>query len=175
MESLNWRQDSDGLHVVVSTLSGKEAVFTIANSFINFLMAGTPRRYLVYVKMDGGGEEVAYMLNLEDLKPYINKTNGLKISKAKRTSGAFLKNGVRVGLYCMARGESYSDRYLGDNGWQTQRVYHDICELPSGVGVNVSAESRAPEPTIDTPPVSPKVETPPAPSQDDDLDLDLTL
>jgi hypothetical protein len=175
MESLNWRQDSDGLHVVVVTPSGKEAVFTIANSFINFLMAGTPRRYLVYVKIDGCSTEEAYMLNLENLKPYINKTNGLKISNAKKTSGAFLKNGVRVGLYCMARGESYSDRFLGDNGWQTQRVYHDICEIPSASGVNTAAEYRAPEPKVDIPPVTPKVETPPAPSQDDDLDLDLTL
>ena len=177
MNSLNWRQDSVGLHVSVNNPNGGEAVFTIGSAFINFLMAGTPRMYMVYVRMDGSDNDVPFVLNLENLRPVINKTNGLKISKSRKSTAAFISVGQRIGMYCLARGESYSDRFLGDNGWQAQRVYHDICAVPAG-------GASAVQPTVQTPPqppqppqpAAPTTPPPPAPQQeDDDMDLDLTL
>ena len=179
MESLQWRQDSVGLHVSVAAPSGKEAVFTIGSTFVNFLMAGTPRMYLVYVKMDGVYDDKPFVLDLEALRPVINKTNGLKISKSRKSTAAFISNGTRIGMYCLARGESYSDRFLGDNGWQAQRVYHDICEVPAGGAAPSQPIQNTVQNTVTPPPPSapepPKPPTPPAPPQDDDLDLDLTL
>ena len=175
MDTLKWRQDSVGLHVSIDAPSGKEAVFTIGNTFINFLMAGTPRMYIVYVKMDGCYDDKPFVLDLEALRPVINKTNGLKISKSRRSTATFISNGTRIGMYCLARGESYSDRFLGDNGWQAQRVYHDICEVPAG---GASTVQNTVHPPVNTPPTSPTTPTPPPPpvqNADDDLDLDLTL
>ena len=176
MNTLNWRQDAVGLHVSVQNPNGGEAVFTIGSAFINFLMAGTPRMYIVYVKMDGSECETACVLDLEALRPVINKTNGLKISKSRKSGVAFISNGTRIGMYCLARGESYSDRFLGDNGWQAQRVYHDICEVPAGGASAVQnpapAQPAAP-PVVNTPP-TPSA-PPPVQNADDEMDLDLTL
>ena len=175
MDTLKWRQDSVGLHVSIDAPSGKEAVFTIGSTFVNFLMAGTPRMYIVYVKMDGCYDDKPFVLDLESLRPVINKTNGLKISKSRKSTATFISNGTRIGMYCLARGESYSDRFLGDNGWQAQRVYHDICEVPAGGASAVQDVQNTVQNTVPTPPPSASVPpTPPAP-QDDDLDLDLTL
>ena len=177
MNSLNWRQDSVGLHVSVQNPNGGEAVFTIGSAFINFLMAGTPRMYLVYVRMDGCDVETPFVLDLEALRPVINKSNGLKIIKTRKSGAAFISNGTRIGMYCLARGESYSDRFLGDNGWQAQRVYHDICAVPEdGCAMSAPAAQNIVQNTVPTPsPSAPEPPTPPAPPQDDDMDLDLTL
>ena len=174
MDTLKWRQDSVGLHVSIDAPSGKEAVFTIGSTFVNFLMAGTPRMYLVYVKMDGCFDDKPFVLDLEALRPVINKTNGLKISKSRKSTATFISNGTRIGMYCLARGESYSDRFLGDNGWQAQRVYHDICEVPAG---GASTVQNPVQPPVQTPPAPSSTTTPPPPpahNADDDLDLDLT-
>lgn len=175
MDTLKWRQDSVGLHVSIDAPSGKEAVFTIGSTFVNFLMAGTPRMYIVYVKMDGCYDDKPFVLDLESLRPVINKTNGLKISKSRKSTATFISNGTRIGMYCLARGESYSDRFLGDNGWQAQRVYHDICAVPEGgasaVQNTAPAPPQPPQPPQPTAPTTP----PPAPQQEDDTDLDLTL
>ncbi|MBO4771336.1 MAG: hypothetical protein J5595_02225 [Bacteroidales bacterium] len=177
MNSLNWRQDSVGLHVSVNNPNGGEAVFTIGSAFINFLMAGTPRMYIVYVKMDGSDCETACVLDLEALRPVINKNNGLKISKSRKSAATFISNGTRIGMYCLARGESYSDRFLGDNGWQAQRVYHDICAVPAGGASAVQNPAPVtPQPPQPPQPAAPTTPPPPAPQQeDDDTDLDLTL
>ena len=179
MNTLNWRQDAVGLHVSVQNPNGGEAVFTIGSAFINFLMAGTPRMYIVYVRMDGCDGETPFVLDLEALRPVINKTNGLKISKSRKSGVAFISNGTRIGMYCLARGESYSDRFLGDGGWQAQRVYHDICAVPADGAAPSQPIQNTVQTTVTPPPPSapepPKPPTPPAPPQDDDLDLDLTL
>ena len=176
MDTLKWRQDSVGLHVSIDAPSGKEAVFTIGSTFVNFLMAGTPRMYIVYVKMDGCYDDKPFVLDLESLRPVINKTNGLKISKSRKSTATFISNGTRIGMYCLARGESYSDRFLGDNGWQAQRVYHDICEVPAGgasVVQNPAPAQPAAPPVVNTPP-TPSA-PPPVQNADDEMDLDLTL
>ena len=179
MNTLNWRQDAVGLHVSVQNPNGGEAVFTIGSAFINFLMAGTPRMYIVYVRMDGCDGETPFVLDLEALRPVINKTNGLKISKSRKSGVAFISNGTRIGMYCLARGESYSDRFLGDGGWQAQRVYHDICAVPADgcSAPALAAQPSAPQtvaPPVNTTPPTPTA-PPPAQNADDDLDLDLTL
>lgn len=175
MNSLTWRQDAVGLHVSIENPKGGEAVFSIGSSFVNFLMAGTPRMYIVYVRIDGCDSETPYVLNLEALRPVINKSNGLKISKTRKTGVAFVSSGTRIGMYCLARGESYSDRFLGESGWQAQRVYHDICSAPNmgGCAPTPSAPQTVAPPKIETPPAP--VAPPPAQDADDDLDLDLTL
>ena len=128
METLKWWQDAVGLHVSIDNPGGANAVFTIGNTFVNFLMAGTPRMYIVYVKMDGCYDDKTFVLDLESLRPVINKTNGLKISKSRKSAATFISNGTRIGMYCLARGESYSDRFLGDNGWQPEA--HQRYKIP---------------------------------------------
>ena len=155
MDTLKWRQDAVGLHVSVCNTNGGEAVFSIASTFVNILMAGTPRIYIVYVRMDGQDHDTPYVLDLENLRPVICKANGLKISKSRTPVATFISNGQRVGMYCLARGESYSDRFLGDGGWQSQRVYHDICAVSEGA-------SRQ---SLQTSPTPAQLLQPPAPQQ----------
>lgn len=138
MDSLNWRQDSKGLHVNVDCGVNGRAEFTIGNSHINFLLAGTPRMYLVFLKMNDSDQEQQFILDLDLLRPVITKANGLKISLAKKTTSQKTGNTAVVGRYCLARGESYHERFLSDTGWQSQRVYLDVYAVPAAADAAVS-------------------------------------
>ena len=126
MEFLTWMQDSDGLHVTVVSKDGKEGCFNIGKQLINLLLAGTPKIYDVFVKFNDSPSECACKLDLSDLKPYISKTNGLKIPIRKKSFSNFASSDQIIGRYCLARGESYQERFLNQSNWQSQRIYFDV-------------------------------------------------
>lgn len=178
MDSLNWRQDSDGLHVMVETGAGVSARFTIRNSHINFLLAGTPRMYHVFIKLNGSDSETQYILDLESLRPVINKANGLRISLGRKQQGASNAAAQQVGYYSLARGESYQDRFLAENGWQDQRVYLPVYASSAPSNNNsvqaaaVSDKQTAPPPAP-VPNVQPAAQ-PAAANDFSDVDLDVS-
>ncbi len=124
MDLLKWRQDANGVNVE-TPCDGVLAHFVIENSLIRHLLACTPRLYIVFVQ-NKQGNEIQYVLDLTDIKPVINKNNALKLTigrPLKRTSSV---GGNICGRYCVARGESYHERFLTDKGWQSQRSYFDL-------------------------------------------------
>ena len=60
------------------------------------------------------------------MKPVISKNNGLRLSLGKKNSGADFSGRKTVGRCCIARGESYHDRFLKDGAWQSQKVWFDM-------------------------------------------------
>jgi len=136
MDSLEWSQNADGLHVTVTSPTFGRAKFSVGKSLINYLLAGTPRLYFAYVKFMDENDDTVYMLDLTKLRPVISQSNGLKISLNRRESDSLVTKGKAVGRFCIARGESYKDRFLDTKGWQAQRVYHDIVEDSPEVSVS---------------------------------------
>lgn len=142
MESLIWSQNADGLHVRVIAPDGRACSFSIANSLINLLLAGTPRIYHVYFSFDGNDIQEPFLLDLTKLRPYIDKTNALRLPLRKCVNTQSY-SGISVGKYSLVRGESYHERYLSASGWQYQSVWLDvflgtpqIVEVPTVVVAN---------------------------------------
>lgn len=192
MDSLAWQQDADGLHVMASDGNGGQCRFTIDNSLINYLLAGTPRIYHVFLRMNGNDNDECYVLDLGCLRPVIQKTNALKLSLGKKSAPRNVASGVPVGRYCLARGESYHDRFLSVSGWQSQRLYQDVYADAAGISapppmadVPVQPQSQPqhqpqyqepePQPQYQQAEASANTANPPAAQQADDFDLDLTL
>lgn len=174
MDSLYWQQDAGGLHVRVNIPNGAECLFSIDNSLINYLLAGTPRIYYVYVLMNGTDQEETFILDLARIRPVIQRDNALKLSfRNVSHNSSIVYNGAPVGRYCLARGESYHDRFLSVDGWQSQRLYQDIYDSSASRSVAASQPAAAADVSVPEPP---KMETPPppAPAVDDSFDLDLT-
>jgi len=187
MELLDWQQDAEGLHVRVMGPNGAQCSFSIDNSLINYLLAGTPRMYHIFLQMSGAAQEECYVLDLTALRPVIQKTNALRMSVGRRVSTTVRRDGTVVGRYCLARGESYHDRFLAQNGWVGQRLYQDVYLDGTQQSIPVSAPVSAPQQSAQTvgesfvsAQTAPEPEQPvqkPAPQQpaEDDFDLDLTL
>ncbi|MCQ2975794.1 MAG: hypothetical protein MJ211_13415 [Bacteroidales bacterium] len=164
MDSLKWEQNSVGLHVYIPSSDGTVAKFTIDKSQINQLHAGTPRIYNVFARFNNQNEDVVFILDLEDLRPVIQKSSGLTITlnKSKHSSVSYL--GQAVGRYCLARGESYQDRFLTTSGWKSQRTYYDMFDADSQIQeknepskiINTKVEEQAKEETPQTPPTPPQ-------------------
>jgi hypothetical protein len=126
MDSLEWTQVSDGLNVTAVSESGAKGCFALKKDIINFLWAGTPRIYFVFVKFSDASQEKCYMLDLTNVKPVISQNNGLRVSLSRKSSGADVSGKNVAGRCCIARGESYHDRFLKDGRWQSQKVWFDM-------------------------------------------------
>lgn len=186
MELLEWQQDAGGLHVSVSGPDGSACVFSIDNSLINYLLAGTPRIYHVFLQFGGSDQEECRLLDLSALRPVIQKANALRMSLGRKSQSLSRSSGVSVGRYCLARGESYHDRFLAQSGWVSQRLYQDVYASAGYTPNAQPAPSAAPQQPAFSP--EPQQSSPdsmmqepatrPAPAQQqeaDDFDLDLTI
>lgn len=149
MDSLEWKQVSDGLEVSIVGEGNAQGKFSLKKDVINFLWAGTPRIYFVFVKFSEASIEKCYMLDLTEMKPVISKNNGLRLSLGKKSSGADCSGKEIVGRCCIARGESYHDRFLKDGAWQSQKVWFDMYAPETSAQ---KAESKPPQ-TIEPTPV----------------------
>lgn len=156
MDSLNWVQNADGLQVTAVSPNNVCGKFVVRNSFIKYLLACTPRIFFVFIKFSDSDAEQTYLLDLTDIKPVISKQNGLKIVLGKKSSGSGLSDGAAVvGRFCIARGESYQERFLNDTGWQSQRVYFDVCDNDSSRQPNQNTIAAEPEPQAAEAPKAP--------------------
>ena len=126
MDSLEWSQVTDGVNVTVISEDGSKGCFALKNDVINFLWAGTPRIYFVFAKFSDSSQEKCYMLNLTEVKPVILRSNGLKVSLSRKIADGCNSGKTIVGRCCIARGESYHDRFLKDGQWQSQKVWFDM-------------------------------------------------
>ena len=159
MDLLKWHQNANGINVETSC-DGVFAQFTIDNSLIHYLLGCTPRLFIVYVQNKQGNES-QYVLDLTDIKPVINRSNGLKLTVGKPLKRNNVVTGDVCGRYCLARGESYHERFFTDKGWQSQRNYFNLFSNVSSVKVEEKVvEKTEPKPIVETPQ---KPKTPPTP------------
>ena len=161
MDSLKWEQNNAGLHIFVPAPDGTVAKFTISTSQINQLQAGTPPVYNVFVRFNSANDEQTYILDLLQLRPVIQKSSGLTLSLGKSKQKSTSYEGQPVGRYCLARGESYQDRFLTVSGWKSQRTYYDM--YPSNAQPVAQSAPQPAQPKTVTPPVSQPTPPPPAP------------
>ena len=171
MDSLIWSQESDGLHVSVPSQNGDNIGFLIGNTFINTLLAGTPPIYIVNVLYNGSEIEHTFMLDITKARPYIDKTNALKLNFNKRKISSAGISGTSVGRYSLSRGECYSERYFSSEGWQYHVIYNDIYPMSDIIASASAVMSASASNKQNSNPVAPQ----PVPKVDDDDDFDLDL
>lgn len=82
--------------------------------------------------MHAVSDEKSLLLNLENIKPVIKRANALVFRPGKALKKVNSISGVNAGRYCIARGESYHERFLSDKGWQSVRCYFDLIDIASG-------------------------------------------
>ena len=126
MDSLEWAQSALGLKVSVYSEDNLKGFFILDKQVINLLWAGTPRIYIVYVKFSQALQEKCYTLDLTDLKPVISQSNALRMSLKRKNNLSENSSLTPVGRCCIARGESYHDRFFKEGKWQSQKVYFDM-------------------------------------------------
>ena len=167
MDSLKWEQNNAGLHIFVPAPDGTVAKFTISTSQINQLQAGTPPVYNVFVRFNSANDEQTYILDLLHLRPVIQKSSGLTLSLGKSKQKSTAYDGQPVGRYCLARGESYQDRFLTVSGWKSQRTYYDMYASNAQPVSQPAPQPAQPKPQPQEPPKSvtppPQPPTPPEP------------
>lgn len=125
MEQLNWEQTQNNLFVIIEH-KGKKIKFKIDDRILIPLIANTPRFYDFIVTIDSVKTE--YEVDFNDLKPIVKSTGKLKISSNKNVA-QIVEVSNSFGTYVIARGESYMERFLGVNGWQTQEYFFGIIPL----------------------------------------------
>lgn len=129
MTQLDWAQK--GREVVIHIPKNDNKVsFYLDEDLINYLAGNTPKTYFFLIEFDNEDKENTFFIDFENLKSVVSQENSLKITigkkiKRKRNYG----NAKPVGRYCIARGESFHERHLTENGWQHQRKYFHLYKI----------------------------------------------
>lgn len=128
LKELQWQQQ--GNEVVINLINDnfEELPFILNEKIINFLASNTPKIYVLFVELNNHGEQ-SYLINFNDLKSIVSHQNSLKISTNKQKKEIQYEGVKSKGKFCIARGESYHERYINDTGWQHQRKYFDIYDV----------------------------------------------
>ena len=124
---LTWEQKKSNVFVIIQTKSAREINFQLEPEIINFLAGNTPKFYVFFIKLKGEKEE-SYFVNFNNLKPVASSQNKLRITVSKKDK---MLNSKYIGLetvgrYCIARGESFYERFLSETGWIRQKKYFDL-------------------------------------------------
>ncbi len=127
-QELNWKQKRNEVIIEVSSETGEQIVFIIGPTIINYLAGNTPKFYIFFVKLKNENEK-EYFVDLNGLKPVASANNSLRVtlSTNKKNKTPSKYRGMKTsGMYCIARGESFYERYLTDGGWKRQKSYFDL-------------------------------------------------
>ena len=124
---LTWKQKNNNVFVIINTKSDSEINFQLEPEIINFLAGNTPKFYVFFIKIKGEKEE-SYFVDFNNLKPVASRQNTLRITVSKKNKMLDSKYlGLNsVGRYCIARGESFYERFLSETGWIRQKKYFDL-------------------------------------------------
>lgn len=127
-QELQWQQKGNEVLIDITSESGEEITFVLNKNIINLLAGNTPKFYIFSIKI-GTETEKEFFADFNGLRSVSVKTNSLKITLGtKKKSGIPAKyRGLQpVGRYSIARGESFYERYLSDDGWVRQKPYFDL-------------------------------------------------
>jgi len=128
LKELQWQQHSNEVIIKVSTDKFEDISFLLNEKLINFLASNTPKMYVFYIELNNEAEQ-SYLVDFNNLKSIVSHQNSLKITMGKQKKTIEYSGVAIKGKFCIARGESYHERHLNENGWQHQRKYFDIYDV----------------------------------------------
>ncbi len=127
-QELNWKQKNNEVIIELISEADEQIRFLLEESVINYLAGNTPKFYIFYIKLKNEAEK-EYFVDLNTLKSVVSRRNSLKVTltTSKKSKTAIRYKGLKpIGMYCIARGESFYDRFLTDSGWNRQKSYFDL-------------------------------------------------
>lgn len=127
-QELNWKQNNNEVIIELTSETGEQIRFMLEDTGINHLAGNTPKFYIFYIKLKNE-EEKEYFVDFNTLKSVVSLQNNLKItlttSKNKKANKKY--KGLKAkGMYSIARGESFYERFLSISGWNRQKSYFDL-------------------------------------------------
>lgn len=118
MEHLQWTQNNENVFLIVDTNNNKLNI-KIEPKILSILVSHSPKIFYLHINLNK--ENLSYMIDFTDLKPIIKQQSKLKIQvKSKNDIKAQSLFQPESNFYKISRGESFMERYLGINGWQSQ-------------------------------------------------------
>lgn len=148
MNQIEWTQN-DRIVVASANIEEKIVKFKIEKKIINNLINHTPPVY--FINIHKGGKIYEFLVDFSGLRPIIMQQTKLSytIKKTKKTA----KRPISINeYYTIARGESFQDRFLSFNGWQTQEYHFEFILLDENDNeiAPLSSVSATPDPDRDT-------------------------
>ncbi len=130
LKELEWEQNKNKEVIVFLANNDKTVQFKIPVDLINFLASNTPKMYHFFIDMDKQGES-EYFIDMNNIRSTLHLENKLKITVKGKTGVVkrTKKQDGEKGKFAIARGESHTQRYLGNNGWQKQRKYFKLIDI----------------------------------------------
>lgn len=118
MEQIQWTQNNENVYFIVEVNNDKLNI-KIEPKILSILVSHSPK--IFYLDINLNNENLSYMIDFSELKPIIKKQNKLKVQvKTKNDIKAQSLFQPESNFYKLSRGESFMERYLGINGWQSQ-------------------------------------------------------
>ena len=141
-QELNWYQKNNEVTISIISEKNDEINFSLEPEIINYLAGNTPKFYIFFIKLKSEKEK-QYFVDFNTLKSVASTKSVLKITVGKKNKLISTKyQGLTTkGMYCIARGESFYERYLSDTGWIRQKKYYDLYEIEE-VKTNISKEIK---------------------------------
>ncbi len=138
MKELNWKQ-TNRLVIATVELENKTIKFKIDNRIVNYLVEHTPKVFFFKIKIDGKSEKL--MANFAKLKPIVSKSSKLsvKIASKKNVQEENIDSG---NYYSIARGESFMEKYLGVEGWQSQEYKFKLTMLDEKIDIEKQQKEK---------------------------------
>jgi len=127
-QELNWKQNNNEVFIELYSEAGEQIRFMLENAVINHLAGNTPKFYIFYIQIENE-EEKEYFVDFNTLKSVSSRQNSLKVTltTSKNKSKNIKYKGLKTkGMYSIARGESFYERFLTDSGWKRQKSYFDL-------------------------------------------------
>ncbi len=146
LKELEWEQNKNKDVVVFIANSEQIIQFKIPFDLINFLASNTPKMYHLFIDLDGQGES-EYFVDMNNIRSTLQLENKLKITIKGKTGvvKSTKKQEKEKGKFAIARGESHTQRYLGNDGWQKQRKYFKLIDI-----AQASSKEAQKEKTLET-------------------------
>ena len=125
LESLNWEQTNKNIFVTVKH-EDKNIKFKIEDRLILHLIGNSPKIYFFTINIKNN--KLEFLADFSALKPII-KSRGKLSFKVKVSEKEDIIEENSFGNYVIARGESFHERFLGVDGWQTQEYLFSLIPL----------------------------------------------
>ncbi len=122
MELISWTQ-TDKIVIASAPIEQNVIKFKIESKIINNIVNHTPPIFFFKVVFEG--KTYDFIIDFTGLKPVIKQSQKLSF-KVKTDKPAEKAKVASSNYYCIARGESFMERFLGIEGWQAQEYNFGI-------------------------------------------------
>lgn len=114
---IQWEQN-EAFVLIKAQIEDKSVVFRLDDDAIIHLINNTPRIY--YFILYYGGKVYEDVINFDNLQPIIKRQTKLSVKVQQTSKQQINVQSSTDGYYVILRGESFLERCLSKNGWQTQ-------------------------------------------------------